>query len=135
MSVLHEALHADNKDFAAQLPLETETQRATLPAVIPPKPKDAPEAPPDDFCWSVPHQNRIECSPTMDDEIEIEQLSPLGESENTRIFVTRSNAVQLARSILYAAGFKGVLIATTDGGGGYSDVEDGGLPEHFRGAA
>jgi hypothetical protein len=105
----------------------------TLPAVIPPKPKDAPQATPEDLCWSVPHQSRIECSATMDDEIEIEQLSPLGESENTRIFVARSNAVQLARNILYATGFKGVMIATTDGGGGYSDVEDGGLPEHFAG--
>jgi hypothetical protein len=47
------------------------------------------------------------------------------------VFVTRGNAVQLARNILFAAGFKGVLIATCVGGG-YADVEDGDLPEHFE---
>jgi YHS domain-containing protein len=107
----------------------------TLPAVIPPEPKDAPQATPDDYCWVVPFQPRIECSRTNDDEVEIEQLSPFHPDENVRIHVARSNAVRLARCILWATGFKGVLIASTDGGGGYSDVEDGGLPEHFdRGA-
>jgi hypothetical protein len=38
----------------------------------------------------------------------------------------RSNAVRLARCILWAAGFKSVLIATGDGSGGYCDVEDSG---------
>jgi hypothetical protein len=41
--------------------------------------------------------------------------------------------VRLARCILWAAGFKSVLIATGDGGGGYRDIEDGDLPEHFAG--
>jgi hypothetical protein len=68
---------------------------------------------------------------TTDGEIEIEQISPLGDSNDRRVFVTRGNAVQLARNILFAAGFKGVLIATCVGGG-YADVEDGDLPEHFE---
>jgi hypothetical protein len=42
-------------------------------------------------------------------------------------------APRLARSILWAAGFKGPLIATYDSGGGYCDAEDGELPEHFAG--
>jgi hypothetical protein len=105
-----------------------------LPAVLDrPKLKDAPAAISEDYCWVVPFQPRIECSLTNDDEIEIEQISPIHEDENIRIHVARSNAVRLARCILWAAGFKSVLIATGDGGGGYSDVEDGDLPEHFAG--
>jgi hypothetical protein len=108
-----------------------------LPAVIEPAEKDAPASPAADdsadYCWAVPSQASIECSPTNDDEIEIEQISPVHEDENVRIHVARSNAVRLARCILWAAGFKSVLIATGDGGGGYRDVEDGDLPEHFAG--
>jgi hypothetical protein len=104
---------------------------AGLPAVIPPAEKDAPADTPEDRCWSVQEQSRIECSATVDNEIEIEQLSPLHPDENVRIHVARSNAVRLARCILFATGFKSVLIATGDGGGGYSDVEDGDLPERF----
>ena len=40
---------------------------------------------------------------------------------------------EFARCILWAAGFKSVLIATGDGGGGYRDVEDGDSPERFAG--
>jgi hypothetical protein len=86
-----------------------------------------------DYCWAVPSQARIECWATNEDEIEIEQTSPVHEDENIRIDVARSNAVRLARCILWAAGFKSVLIATGDGGGGYRDIEDGDLPEHFAG--
>jgi hypothetical protein len=103
-----------------------------LPAVTEPPEKDAPAAS-EDYCWVVPFQPRIECSLTNDDEIEIEQISPIHEDENIRIDVARSNAVRLARCILWAAGFKSVLIATGDGGGGYRDIEDGALPEHFAG--
>jgi hypothetical protein len=100
----------------------------TLPAVIQPAEKDAPaatpEAEPSNWYWSVPRQDEIACMATTDGEIEIEQ-------NDRRVFVTRGNAVLLARNILYAAGFKGVLIATCVGGG-YADVEDGDLPEHFE---
>jgi hypothetical protein len=105
--------------------------------VEPPTPEPAPEPAGEDdsadYCWAVPSQASIECSLTNDDEIEIEQISPIHEDENIRIDVARSNAVRLARCILWAAGFKSVLIATGDGGGGYRDVEDGDLPEHFAG--
>jgi hypothetical protein len=105
-----------------------------LPAVLDrPKLQDAPAAIGEDYCWVVPFQPRIECSRTNDDEVEIEQFSPIHSDENVRIHVARSNAVWLARCILWAAGFKSVLIATGDGGGGYRDVEDGDLPEHFVG--
>jgi hypothetical protein len=105
-----------------------------LPAVLDlAKLKDAPAAIGEDYCWVVPFQPRIECSLTNDVEIEIEQISPIHEDENIRIDVARSNAVRLARCILWAAGFKSVLIATGDGGGGYRDIEDGDLPEHFAG--
>jgi len=113
-----------------------ETLGLTLPAVIQPAKQDAPVGTPDEddpsnWCWSVPDQARIECAATVDGEVEIEQISPLGESENQRIWVTRGNAVQLARHILFATGFKSVLIATA-GAGGYRDLEDGALPEHFE---
>jgi hypothetical protein len=105
-----------------------------LPAVLDqPRPKDEPADTAEDICWVVPFQPRIECWATNEDEIEIEQISPIHEDENIRIDVARSNAVRLARCILWAAGFKSVLIATSDGGGGYRDVEDGDLPEHFAG--
>jgi hypothetical protein len=72
-----------------------------LPAVLDqPKLKDAPAAIGEDYCWVVPFQPRIECSLANDDEIEIEQISPIHEDENTRIHVARSNAVRLARCIL-----------------------------------
>ena len=108
----------------------------SLPAPLEePKPKDASAATGEDdsadYCWAVPSQTRIECSQTNDDEIEIEQISPVHEDENIRIDVARSNAVRLARCILWAAGFKSVLIATGDGGGGYTDIKDGNLPEQF----
>jgi hypothetical protein len=96
-------------------------------------PKDEPADTAEDICWVVPFQPRIECWATNEDEIEIEQISPIHEDENIRIDVARSNAVRLARCILWAAGFNSVLIATSDGGGGYRDVEDGDLPEHFAG--
>jgi hypothetical protein len=103
-----------------------------LPAVLDrPKLKDAPAATGEDYCWVVPFQPRIECSQTNDDEIEIEEISPIHEDENVRIHVARSNAVRLARAILFATGFKSVLIATLDGGGGYTDIKDGSLPEQF----
>ena len=110
----------------------------SLPAAVEePKPKAAPAAIGEDdsadYCWAVPSQARIECSLTVDDTLEIEQISPIHEDENIRIDVARSNAVRLARCILWAAGFKSVLIATGDGGGGYRDIEDGDLPEHFAG--
>ena len=59
-----------------------------------------------DYCWAVPSQARIECWATNEDKIEIEQTSPVHEDENIRIDVARSNAVRLARCILWAAGFK-----------------------------
>ena len=57
-----------------------------------------------DYCWAVPSQARIECWATNEDEIESEQISPVHEDENIRIDVARSNAVRLARRILWAAG-------------------------------
>jgi hypothetical protein len=106
----------------------------TLPAVLPPPKKDEPEAAAEDdqsdWCWSIPQQSRIECSANVDGEVEIEQISPLGDSDNQRIFVTRGNAVRLARHVLFAAGFKAILIATHERGG-YCDLEDGDLPERF----
>jgi hypothetical protein len=104
---------------------------APNPPAVPdsPQPKPAPAPIGEDRCWVVPFQPRIECSATHDDEVEIEQISSIHSDENVRIHVARSNAVRLARNILFAAGFKSVLIATLDGVGGYSDVEDGDLPE------
>jgi hypothetical protein len=115
-------------------------QRAkpSLPAAADqPKPKDEPADTAEDdsaeYRWAVPSQARIECSATNEDEIEIEQISPVHPDENVSIHVTRSSAVRLARCILFATGFKTTLIATLDGGGGYCDVEDGSLPEQFTG--
>lgn len=75
--------------------------------------------------WGIPPQREIRVSTISDGDIEIEEISPLGSDEDARIVVNVSNAVRMARSILYAAGFQGILIATTDGGGGYRDLDDG----------
>jgi hypothetical protein len=104
-----------------------------LPAVVgPPAPKTEPASASGDigWCWSVPYQACIEVARITAHEIEIEQLSPIHEDENVRIVLARSNAVRLARNILFAAGFKSVNLAV-GGKGGYCDLEDGSLPEHF----
>jgi hypothetical protein len=124
------AYHASERQRGQRSP--TLDAPSTLPAVIQPKPGPAPAATDEGYCWAVPQQARIECWLTNDDEVEIEETSEQHDSENVRITVTRGNAVQLARSILFAAGFKTVLIATAvKGGYCYCDVEDGNLPEQF----
>jgi hypothetical protein len=110
---------------------EPSTTALNLPALTESATTESESAATDEgWCWAVPRQARIECSATTDHEIEIEEYSDLDESENVRICVARTNAVRLARCILYATGFKSILIATGVEGG-WSDVEDGNLPEHF----
>jgi len=93
-----------------------------------------PIAQPDDGkCWALPRQDRMEVYATNDDTIEIVQISPMGESEDVRIDIARSNAVALARRILYAAGFSGLCLGGAVNGRGYYDLHDGSLPEHFDG--
>ena len=87
----------------------------------------ATETPDDDddtYYWELPARDKIEFHPTKENVIEIYQRSPVGESEDTRIDVHFSDAVGFARRVLWAAGFKTVLIATGDIGG-YVDLEDG----------
>ena len=102
------------------------SQRTQRTSQHPPTPNEASAVELEDFCWKIAHQDEIVVSATTNGEIELEQRS-----EDTRIFVTRSNAVHLARCILYATGFGSVLIAT-GAGGGWCDVDDGDLPEHFE---
>jgi hypothetical protein len=108
----------------------TPVQQQTLP--VPPEPKPAIEPASDDsgWYWSLPYQAKVEVSRTTADEIEIEEHSPVHTDENVRIIIARSNAVRLARCILFAAGFKTANLATRCKGG-YCDLEDGSLPEDF----
>ena len=104
--------------------------------VIPPAAKkSAPAAAPEQKgFWSIPYQAKIEVLETMaNDEIEIIQRSPLGDSDDQMISVTLSNAVGLARRIRWAAGFQSVRISTTEcDGGGWIDVEDGAEAAQFE---
>ena len=124
------AYHASERQRGQRSP--TLDAQSTLPAVIQPEPEPAPAATDEGYCWAVPQQARIECWLTNDDQVEIEEINEADETESVRICVTRGNAVRLARSILSAAGFKSVSIATVvKGGYCYCDVEDGDLPEQF----
>jgi hypothetical protein len=77
-------------------------------------------------CWGVPAQLAIECSRPDKDHVLIQQLANHSE-ENVSILIARSNSVRVARSILYAAGFRAITIAQRDGSG-WVDLEDGDLP-------
>ena len=79
---------------------------------------------PNEWCWSIEPQAEIHVWAVKDGSIEIEQKSPLGEENDQHILVAAPNAVRLARTILYAAGFKNIVIATGTGGS-LVDVEDG----------
>ncbi len=81
------------------------------------------------LCWIVPRQDEVVVFSTFEGTIEIEQKSPLGQSEDQRIVIVTSNAVQVARMILWAAGWRSILIATGDDGRGYRDLEDGDLAD------
>lgn len=89
-------------------------------------PEDQPENE-GDYYWFVPAQDRIEVMGTKEGTVEIHQISPLGNSEDVRIDVAQANCVRLARMILWAAGFKVVLIAQ-GGPGGWTDLDDGAVP-------
>jgi hypothetical protein len=78
-------------------------------------------------CWGVPAQLAIECSRPDKDHVLIQQLADHPE-ENVSILIARANAVCVARSILYAAGFRAITIAKSNNGFGWEDVEDGELP-------
>jgi hypothetical protein len=78
-----------------------------------------------DAYWSIPSQAAIECAALPDGGVEIIQ------ERGQRIEVAAGNAVQLARLILYAAGFNGIGIYTYEGGG-CVDVEDGQLAANFE---
>jgi hypothetical protein len=83
-----------------------------------------------DFVWVIPSQLEITTRALTNGGVEIWQDGQFGADEAVTIHVAAHNAVQLARSILWAAGFKTVLIAT-GGAGGWSDVEDGDTPDNF----
>lgn len=82
--------------------------------------------------WGIEAQAEIEISRLPGGSVLVHELpGPGTQSEGERIVVTAGNAVAFARRVLLAAGFKGVLIATCGGGGGYCDLEDGDLPERY----
>jgi hypothetical protein len=81
------------------------------------------------LCWIVPRQDEVIVFSTFEGTIEIEQKSPLGQAEDQRVIIVTSNAVQVARMILWAAGWRSILIATGDDGRGYRDLEDGDLAD------
>jgi hypothetical protein len=84
-----------------------------------------------DWIWTVEEQAEITTRALANGGVEIVQAGQHGPDDDTTIHVSAHNAVQLARNILFAAGFPGVLIATGTHGG-FSDVEDGDTPDKFK---
>ena len=92
---------------------------------------DPQNEPAEQHCWSIEPQAEVCVLAVNDGSIEIEQKSPMGKDDDQRIFVAAQNAVRLARMILFAAGFKNIVIATGMGGG-FVDIEDGYEPHKVR---
>lgn len=83
------------------------------------------------YFFGILPQREIQVSTLSDKSIEIAEISPLGSEDDARIIVNTSNAVRLARCILFAAGFQNILFAV-GGPGGYEDLEDGGEAWQFE---
>jgi hypothetical protein len=79
--------------------------------------------------WGIERQLEIIVRSCTDGSINIEQEGDHGSAHEDGgiVMVAQSNAVALARRILWAAGFKGILISKTTGGG-YEDLNDGDTP-------
>ena len=84
------------------------------------------------YFYGIPPQPEIQVSTVADGSIEIAEISPLGSEDDARIVVNVSNAVRLARCILFAAGFQNILFAVGGPGGGYEDLHDGGEAWQFE---
>lgn len=80
--------------------------------------------------WGIHSQIAIEVRPLKDGGVEIAQENASRDEEDL-VHVAAGNAVRLARSILYAAGFKSIGIFTHVKGG-CEDIQDGDEPRHFR---
>lgn len=79
--------------------------------------------------WTIPAQHEIEIISSVGNEpIKLIQLDPLG-NEDATILVVRSNAVALARRILWAAGFRSVGLYEQNEQGGCTDLCDGPEPD------
>jgi hypothetical protein len=93
--------------------------------------KLAPEDDPNmQMYWHIPHQAAIECRALVNGGVEVWQEGQNGDDEAVIIHVAAGNVVQLARHMLYAAGFKNIGIYTHERAGNV-DVEDGHLASNF----
>lgn len=105
----------------------TATQLAGFAATCVEAKAEAIEEQSEPFCGIIPRQAEITVEEMRDGNIRIEQEDERG-GDNTIVVLSRMNAVQFARMVLWAAGFKHVVIATR-AQGGFVDLEDGDLPE------
>lgn len=80
--------------------------------------------------FHIPRQAGIECRALVGGGVEIWQEGQHGDAEDSIIHVAAGNVVQLARHLLYAAGFHTIGIYTHEKGGNV-DVEDGHLASNF----
>jgi hypothetical protein len=96
--------------------------------------KLAPEDDPDMISyWPIPRQAAIECRAVVNGDVEVWQEGVHGlhgTADAVTVHVAAGNVVRLARSILYAAGFRTVSIYTHEKGGNV-DIEDGQLAKNF----
>jgi hypothetical protein len=96
--------------------------------------KLAPEDDPDMISyWPIPRQAAIECRTVVNGDVEVWQEGEHGlhgAADAVTVHVAAGNVVRLARSILYAAGFRTVSIYTHEKGGNV-DIEDGQLAKNF----
>jgi hypothetical protein len=83
-----------------------------------------------DVYWQIPRQAAIECRPLGKGNVEIWQEGQHGDEDASVFNIAAGNAVQFARSVLYAAGFRRIGIYTYEHGGNV-DVEDGHLASNF----
>jgi hypothetical protein len=117
----------DHKTVSAR---RSEFPRASkqAPTISPSAAPDAPGVDAEHY-WSIPRQYAIECRTKPDGAVEIWQEGQHAD-QDVSILVAAGNIVQLARHLLYAAGFRTIGIYTHEKGGNV-DVEDGHLASNF----
>jgi hypothetical protein len=92
--------------------------------------KLAPGDPDLEVYWQIPRQAAIECRALVGGGVEIWQEGQHGGGDDVIIHVAAANVVNLARLMLYAAGFKNIGIYTHERGGNV-DIDDGHLASNY----
>jgi hypothetical protein len=93
-----------------------------------------------DFDWSsddsviIPEQPAIAVYWNARGNIIIRQEAGWSDDQDCITVIAPANVVSFARRLLTVAGFRGVGLYTSDGGGGCADINDGDIPEGVKGS-